>query len=180
MGRQDCNTGLVVQVLTAHERFAVRALARTYSAVPLAVVAQIPALGGRSATDTQTYVTQLIDAGQLRATLIPNAHDPAQSILRFNTPGGPAKSSGGAVEEVGDAATEVRLRAAQRRFAALEPHMQAAQRRLEMSKEFVDGERKARKARERGEGGAENGVDPGVPGAFAMDFQDDVDALEEM
>ena len=123
-------------------------------------------MAGISISDIQQYVHNLIAMGQLHATLIPDPN-PSKSILRFQQEGGPSD----------DLDAETELLQAKSRLAALDRHMQISQRRMEVSKEYVEAERKLRKNRTDA-AEASQGADRYLPGQM-MDYQDE-EALEDI
>ena len=118
----------------------------------------------------QSYLENLINEGRLDAVLVP-ATKPEDSVLRFG------QSSGDRTGEA-DSVTEAELIAAKQRCEALDLHMQIAQRRMEMSREYIDAERKVRKSRAEG-GDVVNGVDGPLSSQPVFEFPDE-DALEEL
>ena len=160
---------LVLQILAAHQRFAILSLSKTYTSLPLLVVAQLPVLARASPSDVQVYINNLITMGQLSAVLTP-ASDPSESILRFQH----SLSVDGSGNET---QTESKLLKAKDRIEALDQHMQISQRRMELTKEYVEAERKVR--RNKAEGSETTNGHDGFSQSHLMDYQEE-EILEEL
>ena len=158
----------MLQILGAQQRFAIHSLAKVYESLRLSVLATLPVLAGESPSDVEVYIRNLIDTGQLHATL-KHASDPSSSILRFDR-----KSASSGVDEM---QAEKQLLQARSRFEALDAHVQIMQRRTEMSKEYLEAERKVRRSKAEG-ADAPNGLGSSMHPQM-MDFQDE-EALEEI
>ena len=147
--------GLVLQVLDAHRRFLILKLEKTYAALPISLVAQQTSPHPENHAETEAYVNSLITSRELNATLNTSADPTKPSILRFST----STSSNGPL-----ASSEVRqyedLTRQTAKFEQLANHMKDTERRLELSKEYMDWARKNK--RSKGGGGG--------PGGNMMDF----------
>lgn len=146
---QDCNTGLLVQVLDALRRLSIQKLENTYLAV------SIPEVGARTSpnptdhAETETYVVSLISAGHLNAT-ISQSGDPAKpSILRFAGISTPDQRSQSEATHYAELVKQTQ------RILKLAEHVQTTDRRLCLSKEYIEWAKKAKKAKEAGGGAAD-------------------------
>lgn len=81
----DCNHGLVVQVVDAFRKFSILRLADVYVALPVAEVAHRTSGAATDLSETAAYISTLIDSGQLQASFTESASH-QQKILRFVAP----------------------------------------------------------------------------------------------
>ena len=161
---QDHNTGLVVQVLSAHRRFATLSLSRIYSSIPLtAVITMVPSTND-SLEETYSYINGLISDGHLQATLT-SPSDLSKSILRFDT--SIDKSS---EKSRSESQKYAELLKQKEKVEELSWHVQDAQRKLEFSKEFLEATRKAKK---------NEGKRPGSPVPLGVDDFADEEMLAD-
>lgn len=134
---EDNNTGLVVEVMQAQRKYAVLKMARLFASLPISQVdAHIPT--DHDGTPTQVYLQSLISSGELRATMTP-ASDGSDQILRF-LPGGSDTRS--------EAEIEQRLNDRAQQLQAFVKHVNDAEHRMEISKEYVDMLKKLKKNRD--------------------------------
>ena len=164
---------LVLQVLSAFRRFLILKLGRTYAALPLPDVARVTSPAPINIAETEQYVTQLIASGQLNATLVPAPDSSKPSVLRFaaSSAEGPlARSEAQQYEE---------LVVQTNKMASLAAHMKGMDRRIELSKEYLDWTRKTRRVRINDEAGGMGGSALGV-GDYADGWGVDDDVLAEM
>ncbi|MCJ1251285.1 hypothetical protein MMC30_008516 [Trapelia coarctata] len=143
--QNDCNMGLVLQVLEASRRFRILRLERIYAAIPISVVAQLTSPQPENHAETEAYVTSLIASGQLNATLGPSTDSTKGSMLRFSTTstGGPLARS--ETQQFEDLTRQTA------KFVQLSKHIKATERRMELSKEYVDWARKNRRNKANGD-----------------------------
>jgi COP9 signalosome complex subunit 3 len=134
--------GLVIQVLGAFRRFLIQRLERIYAAVPISVVAQKTSPQPDNVAETEAYVTSLIASGQLNAALEP-AKDPSQgSMLRFAISSYDGRLAHNEAHHLDELTKQIT------RFAELDVHVKGAERRLELTKEYLDHTRKVRKGKD--------------------------------
>ena len=146
--------GLVLQVLDAHRRFLILKLENTYAALPISLVAQQTSPHPDNHAETEAYVNSLIASGQLNATLTASADPTKPSMLRFSTSTDSdeplAHSEAQQYEDL------IRQTA---KFEQLAKHMKDTERRLELSKEYMEWARKNKKSKGSGGGLGGNMMD---------------------
>jgi len=137
--------GLVLQVLEASRRFKILRLERIYAVIPISVVAQLTSPQPNNYAETEAYVTSLIASGQLNATLGPSTDPTKGSMLRFSTTstGGPLARS--ETQQYEDLTRQTA------KFVQLGKHIKATERRMELSKEYVEWARKNRRNKANGD-----------------------------
>lgn len=94
--------------------------------------------------ETLRYVASLILSGQLNATLVESPEDPAAAILRFPTASQPGPQTRTEEQLLED------LRAQTSRIANLTDHVREIDRRLGLSKEYIDSVKKMHKNKDVG------------------------------
>ena len=143
--------GLVLQVLNAFRRFLILKLEKTYAALPISLVAEQTSPQPTNIAETASYLTSLIASGQLNATLSSSTNTAGTSVLRFA-----ATSHDGPL-----ARTETQnfeeLQKQTERFTYLTRHIKDTERRLELSKEYLEWARKNQKSKDAGAGMAHPG-----------------------
>ena len=144
---KDTNYSLALLVLAAHQRFKVLALSETYASLPLSKVASLAFPPDTSIEYAEGYIQNLISNHQLPgAFLTQQSPTPEnalpQSYLKFLPEGSLARSE-----------TELHKELLQQRgkVMVLGTHIRDAQRKLELSKEYVEAVKKARKAETKGQ-----------------------------
>lgn len=140
----------MIQVIDAFRRFSILKLEKTYVALRISDVTQRTSPEPHDHAETASYVTFLITSGHLNATLVKSAEEPQAWILRFATSsarGPQARSEQQQYEE---------LVKQTRRTIKLTDHVRELDRRLGLSKEYVDWARKLQKSREAGGSGELN------------------------
>jgi len=161
---EEANTGLVKQVLQVHRRFQVLALSKTYASVPLVTVASILSSPNHniSPQGISAYLESLISSRQLHAT-ITSSSESSQPALRF-------LSTDGAVPEP-EAQEQAKLKASASKVQGLAMHIKDAQRRIELSKEYLDASKKRKKMTKDapGEGLLNSSGPPPMPGGYGGD-----------
>lgn len=141
---QDCNTGLLIQVLDALRRFSIQKLENTYVAV------SIPEVGARTSpiptnhSETEAYIVSLISAGQLNATLSQSGDPSKPSILRFS---GTSTTDQRSQSEATQYANLVKQT---QKIKTLAEHVRVTDKRLCLSKEYIEWVKKAKKTKEAG------------------------------
>lgn len=123
-------------VLEAHRKRAVDRLGKVFQALPLTLVAQKLEMPD---TDTERYLRQLISNGSLQAKFGNSGNPDGPSILEFSD----SKSTNSGVE-----AEESRLHSSlvsqTTRIKELADHIGEIDRRLSLTKEYIDHWRKSR------------------------------------
>ena len=122
---EDGNLTLVKEASEALLRFRVRDLQKTYAALPVSRVATHLSF---SADATLQMVSQMIRAGHLNASVTPGA-TAGEAVLRFHVNDAPASSA---------AAQKDDLSAQTARIERLVSYVQDADRRSQLTKEYVD------------------------------------------
>ncbi|MCJ1294868.1 hypothetical protein MMC34_006427 [Xylographa carneopallida] len=152
MWHKDCNMGLVLQVLNAFRRFLILKLEKTYAALPISLVAQQTSPQPSNIAETESYLTSLIVSGQLNATLSPSANVAEKSILRFAATSHDRPLARSEMQNFEDLQTQTK------KFAYLTRHIKDTERRLELSKEYLEWARKNQKPKDPRAGTANAGI----------------------
>ena len=125
------------QVYWAHRKFSVLNLEKTFTALSIAQIARRTSPDPADLEETQSYISSLISAGELAATLSPSS-DPSQgAIVRFLPSPIQTKSEPDLKKDLARQRAEL---------ATLLQHVQSEEYRLEISKEYIDQLRKMKKA----------------------------------
>ena len=131
---KDCNYSLALLVLGAHYRFAISNLSHTYARLPVKL---IPALVSRledSVVETETSIAELVTSKQIQATLV-KSEPSGDMILEFHT---------SAMTETSEDDLLRKQQEQKEKMVVLQQHMSEAQRRIELSKEYLVAARKQR------------------------------------
>ena len=144
--------GLVLQVLNAFRRFLILKLEKTYAALPISLVAQQTSPQPSNIAETESYLTSLIVSGQLNATLSPSANVAEKSILRFAATSHDRPLARSEMQNFEDLQTQTK------KFAYLTRHIKDTERRLELSKEYLEWARKNQKPKDPRAGTANAGI----------------------
>ena len=139
---KDHNTGLVLQVVDAFRRFSILKLENTYVALRIAEVAERTSPDPKNYVETANYIMSLIKSNQLNAQLHETSEDPQDWILRFaQTPmSGPQART--EQQQHADLVNQTR------RMTELTAHVKDVDRRLGLSKEYIDWAKKAQKTKD--------------------------------
>jgi COP9 signalosome complex subunit 3 len=149
---QDGNAGLVQQLLLHLPRFHLLRLQKTYSAIPLSLVAKWLSQTPESA---HTFIEELIATGGLNASIEFRDGANQEPVLRFFSD----QARGPLAKSEKEYNAELINQAA--RTNAIVDFVKMADRRLVLTKDYVDGLRKRmRNKDEDGSLGALDGVDP--------------------
>lgn len=145
---QDCNLGLVWQILDAFRRFSISKLEKTYAALHIHQVAHRTSPDPTNYEETAAYVTHLISNGYLDAILTQSSGSAETWILRFtgSTATGPQARSE-QQQQYKDLQRQIS------RTLKLGDYVRAADRRLALHKDYLDSVRKIQKAKEAGGNG---------------------------
>ena len=167
MRQQDCNLGLMHRVVSAHQRFAVSSLSKSYISIPLSTVYSLAFPPTTTLDETYTYIAHLIATQQLSATLHATSDDPATAILRFTPPSSllpPTNTSSGSQPNgTGAASVQIdntpELLAQTARVESLSERMRETRHRMEIgTKYYAEALAKARKAEAEGKQSGAGGV----------------------
>lgn len=160
---EDFNAGLVHQVIAAYRRFSVKHLEKTYAALTIADITRRTSPNPNDYAETGRFVIQLISYGQLNATISRSSESPESWVVRFPTSpaeGPQARSEDQQYDELVKQTQRVR---------ALMEHVREADRKLGLSKEYIQEAKKMKKGK-NGEGNGEDGnAFPGPGDAFDHD-----------
>ena len=138
---QDCNRGLVIQVVKAFRQFSVVQLGKTFAALTVADVARRTSPDPNDYAGTGNYVIHLISIGVLNATIAQPSNDPASWILRFSDPGsGPLSPT--------EEQQYQHLEKQTQKIKLLMEHIREADRKLSLNKDYIADAKKAKKARQ--------------------------------
>ncbi|KAI9878809.1 MAG: hypothetical protein M1830_010493 [Pleopsidium flavum] len=169
--RDDCNDGLLCQVLDAFRRFSILKLQSTYLAL------SIPEIGVRTSPDhadhaeTEAYIVSLISTGYLNATLSQSDDGSKPSILRFAT------TSTKDPQLQPEAAQYADLVKQTEKTVELAGHVRSTNTKLCLSKEYIEWSKKAKKTREAGKGSATDGTLVEMAGD---DYGEDEDMMADL
>jgi COP9 signalosome complex subunit 3 len=151
-GNQDGNAGLVQQLLPNLPRFHLLRLQKTYSALPLSIVANWL---GHSPESAHAFIEELIATGGINASMEFRDGANQEPVLRFFSD----QASGPLAKSEKEYNAELINQAA--RTNAMVDFVKMADRRLVLTKDYVDGLRKRlRNKDEDGNLGVLDGVDP--------------------
>lgn len=129
---KDFTTSLVTQIPDAFRRFSIMKLQSTYTALPLYTVTQRTSPDPNDHAETGRYIQSLIALGHLNATLSQPNENPRSWILRFATSsvsGPQARSEQQMYDE---------LRQEMARITKLGQHIRNSNRKLTLSKEYIE------------------------------------------
>ncbi|KAI4172987.1 MAG: hypothetical protein LQ348_006662 [Seirophora lacunosa] len=157
---EDHNLSLVLQVLDAYRQFSIARLELTYAALPLLIVTQRTSRDPEDHAETAQYVAMMISKGQLNAALDKRSQDPQSWILRFaiSSTGPQARSEQEQYEELVKQAS---------RTAKLADHVRETDRKLSLSKEYINWMKQA-----KNESNAPQGEDSSMSSRLPFDEED--------
>ena len=138
---QDRNIGIVLQVMDAFRRFSILKLGQTYAALTIAEVAQRTSDDPNDLDGTARYLMLMISNHQLNAALT-KAEDVGRWVLRFgasSTTGPLARTEEQLNEEINKQLT---------RTAILSNHVRELDRKMGLSKEYIEWAKKVPKDKE--------------------------------
>ncbi len=167
---QDRNYGLVLQVIDAFRRFSILNLEQTYAALTIADVAQRTSDDPCDYEGTALYVTSMISACQLNAT-ITKGGDTQNWVLRFAT-----SSTAGPLARTEEQLNE-EINKQLVRTAILSNHAKELDRKMGLSKEYIEWVKRAPKDKELSPNGD---LDPGryqAPDDFGPEDEDMMEDL---
>ena len=162
----ECNSGLVRQVIHAYRQFSVQRLGKTYAALTIAEVTIRTSDNSDDHAETGQYVIRLISAGQLNANICQTSEDPATWILRFSN-----SSEDGPHARSEEQQHEDLMRQAEK-IQAVVAHVKEADRKYGLSKEYIQEAKRVKKGKEAGTG-HEDG-NPWIPAADGFDHDEDM------
>lgn len=119
-------------------------LQKTYVALHIRDVAHRTSPNPANYLETLRYVSSLISSDQLNATLVESPEDPETSVLRFPTAFQPGPQTRTEEQLLGD------LRAQTGRIVNLNDHVREIDRRLGLSKDYIDATKKMHKNKDAG------------------------------
>ncbi|KAF2724050.1 hypothetical protein K431DRAFT_282319 [Polychaeton citri CBS 116435] len=150
--QNDGNFRLVMEVSNALQRYRVIDLQKTYAALPISRVA---AHLGFDQNFASNFLTDIIHAGQLNAS-ITSGSSAGDSVLRFNLKQSAATLPLSTSSQHGD---EADLEAQNARIEMLVTYIRDADRRLQLTREYSEYAKKAKKMGGLGSGSAEDIAD---------------------
>ncbi|KAL9104707.1 MAG: hypothetical protein Q9163_000385 [Psora crenata] len=163
---EECNLGLVRQVINAYRQFSVQRLEKTCAALTISEVSRRTSENPNDHTETGRYVIGLISSGLLNAAISQSSEDPATWVLRFCT----ARGEGLHVRSEEQQYDEL-VRQAER-IRALQSHVKEADRKYGLSKEYIQEVKRLTKAKD-GVAGNEDGSPWYAPG-YEFDHDEDM------
>ncbi|KAI4183900.1 MAG: hypothetical protein L6R41_005122 [Letrouitia leprolyta] len=153
---EDYNLSLVLQVLDAYRQFTIVKLGTTYAALPLPLITQRTSSNPNDHMETAQYISMMISNGRLNATLDQRTQDPQSWVLRFAS----SPSTGPHARSEQENYEELVAQAA--RNAELANHVRETDRKLTLSKEYLNWLRQSKK--DTGNAGNEGDEAPTLPG----------------
>jgi COP9 signalosome complex subunit 3 len=171
--KMDGNTGLILHVLSAYQKFQIRNLANIYSSLSLAEIngLTVSAETGKPLTSTEAVeelVLSMISDGSLHATLIQDSDAPP--VLTFN-------STGPILSEL---EVQVQLAQSMLRLKSLADDVKSTDRRLTQEKEYLKWALKQKKTSQSHGAGGTPGAESGwINSHMGMVHDDDDDDDDE-
>ncbi|KAI9810393.1 MAG: hypothetical protein M1827_006279 [Pycnora praestabilis] len=153
--RDDNNTGLLIQILDAHRRFAIINLEKTYSTLSIPEISIRTSPTENDHTEVEAYIVSLISSGQLNATLFHPSDPQRPTMLQF------ASSSTAGPQAQTEAVQYKDLQDQTMKIMRLAEHVKETDRRLALSKEYIEWMKKAKKNKGSGAiaGGGDHAMD---------------------
>ncbi|EXJ88878.1 hypothetical protein A1O3_01942 [Capronia epimyces CBS 606.96] len=136
--QDECNYGLIVEVFQAFRKFSVLRLGSTFVALSVAEVAKRTSPEPTNLDETRSYLQNLIASGEIKAE-ISDPDGNKDQILRFH----PGLASSKSEMEV-----EANLAAQTRQLQSLLGHVQDAEHRMEVTKEYIEYLKKLKKVKD--------------------------------
>ncbi|KAL8831767.1 MAG: hypothetical protein Q9170_005157 [Blastenia crenularia] len=135
---EDHNLSLVFQVLDAYRQFTIIKLESTYAALPLPKVTERISPDSDNHAETAQYIAMMIGNGHLNATLDKRTEHPQSWVLRFAS----SSSTGPHAYSERESYEELIKQAA--RTAKLADHVRQTDRKLSLSKEYINSIKQSR------------------------------------
>ncbi|KAG8532483.1 uncharacterized protein KY384_002360 [Bacidia gigantensis] len=137
--QEECNLGLVRQVLDAYRQFSVQRLGKTFAALPIPEISKRTSWDPNDHVETGQYIIKLISAGQLNATISEPSEDPSTWVLRFfsSSNEGPKARSG--EQQFDDLQRQVA------KVQTLMSHVRETDRKFGLSKEYISEQKRLKK-----------------------------------
>ncbi len=157
--------GLVFQVIDAFRRFSILKLGQTYIALTIADVAKRTSDNPNDYNGTAHHLISLISAGQLNAT-ITQANDVRNWVLRFAT-----SSTTGPLARTEEQTSEDIIKQFSH-TTALSNHVKELDRKMGLSKEYIDWAKKAQRSKELSPNGDLEPSHSHGPDEYAPDDED--------
>lgn len=129
---KDFTISLVTQIPDAFRRFSIMKLQSTYTALPLYTVTQRTSPDPNDHAETGRYIQSLIALGHLHATLSQPNENPRSWILRFAT----SSVSGPQARSEEQMYNELQQEMA--RITKLRQHIRSSNRKLTLSKDYIE------------------------------------------
>lgn len=147
---EDCNSGLVRQVLHTYRKYSIVQLQSTYAALFISEVTRRTSPDVNDYAETAQYVTQLISTGQMNATISKPGEEPSLWVLRFTD--AQEKAAGGRTEEqqLKDLSRQIT------KVKTIMSHVQESERKYGLNKTYVVEAKKMKKDAANGSGDGNN------------------------
>lgn len=132
------------QVIDAFRRFSILKLEKTYVALYIRDIARRTSPDPANYPETAEYIRSLIASGRLDATLVESLEGAETAVLRFSTlshPGPQIRTEAQLLEK---------LRAQTDRIGNLNGHVREIDRRLGLSKEYIDSANNMQRSKDTG------------------------------
>ena len=162
----DCNAGLIRQVIQAYRLFSVRRLEKTYAALTISDVTKRTSDDANDYAETGQYVIKLISNGELNATISKPSEDPATWILRFANSANEGPGVRSEEQHYDDLSRQMA------RVKTLMTHIKEADRKYGVSKEYIQEVKQIMKGKENAPSG-EDGASWAPPNE-AFDHDEDI------
>ena len=169
--RDDCNEGLVKQVIHAYRRFSVQHLEQVYTALTVGDVTRRTFPDPNNYADTANYLLQLISMGQLNARISRASDDPMTWVVYFNSSSGESSHAQSEDQQYDN------LKRQTEKISMLMDDVREADRQLGLSKEYIMDAKKSKKAKDNGQGDED-----AIPGLSLHqdNFLHDEDMMEDL
>lgn len=157
------------QVIGAFRRFSILRLEKTYVALRILDVAHRTSPAPNNYAETAAYVSSLISSGHLNATLTNTSEEPHAWILRFATSSTTGPRGRTEQQQYEDLVKQTT------RTMKISDHAREADRRLGLSKEYLDWARRIQKSKDAG-----SNVDFGGFTTMSDDYMGDEDMMSDL
>ena len=135
---QDFNEGLVRQVIDAYRQFSVSKLSHIFAALTISDIARKTSPAPNNFQETASYIQRLISTGKLNATISNKSGEHKTWIVRFS------ESTSGPLARSEEQQHEDLIKQT-RRVKVLIDHIRETDRKLGLSKDYINDAKKKRK-----------------------------------
>ena len=167
---EDCNSGLVRQVLHTFRKYSILQLQSTYAALFISEVTRRTSPDVNDYAETARFVTKLISTGQLNATISKPGEEPSLWVLRFTDAQEKASGKRSEEQQLNDLSRQIT------KVKTIMSHVQESERKYGLNRSYVQEAKKMKKdaANSGGDGNAWSGQMDG------LELDQDEDVMAEM